>query len=95
MQITRKRTNKIEALYTVEGMAHENVDSIKYYITITHYLRWNAHISNMCTNKASRTLGFLRQNLYQCPQDVKKAAYKLDKVPSGTHIPPTRATNTF
>ena len=29
----------------------------------------------MCT-KANRTLGFLRRNLYQCPQDVKGAAYR-------------------
>ena len=29
----------------------------------------------MCT-KANRTLGFLRRNLYQCPQDVKEAAYR-------------------
>ena len=29
----------------------------------------------MCIT-ANRTLGFLRQNLYQCPQDVKEAAYK-------------------
>ena len=28
----------------------------------------------MCT-KANRTLGFLRRNLYQCPKDVKEAAY--------------------
>ena len=28
----------------------------------------------MCT-KANRTLGFLRRNLYQCPHDVKEAAY--------------------
>ena len=27
----------------------------------------------MCT-KANRTLGLLRRNLYQCPQDVKEAA---------------------
>ena len=38
--------------------------------------RWNTHISNMCT-KANRTFGFLRRNLYQCPQDVKEAAYIL------------------
>ena len=30
MQIFRKRTNKIEASYTLEGMVLENVDSIKY-----------------------------------------------------------------
>ena len=29
----------------------------------------------MCT-KANRTLGFLRQNLFQCPQEVKEAAYR-------------------
>ena len=32
-------------------------------------------ISATCT-KANRTLGFLRQNLYQCPQDVKEAGYR-------------------
>ena len=30
---------------------------------------------NICT-KANRTLGFLRRNLFSCPQDVKEAAYK-------------------
>ena len=39
----------------------------------THGLRWNRHISKMCT-KANRTLGFL--NLYQCPQDVKEAVHR-------------------
>ena len=40
MQITMKRTNKIEASYTVEGTVLENVDSIKYLrVTITHDLR--------------------------------------------------------
>ena len=38
-------------------------------------MRWNAHVSNVCT-KANRTLGFLRRNLYSCPQEVKEAAYK-------------------
>ena len=65
MQITRKRTNKIEASYTLEGMVLENVDFIKYLgVTITHDLRWNKHISIMCT-KANRTLDFLGRNLYQ------------------------------
>ena len=59
MQITRKRTNKIGASYTLEGTVLENVDSIKYQgVTITHDLRWNTHINNMCT-KANRTIGFL------------------------------------
>ena len=64
MQITRKRTNKFGASYTLEGTVLENVDSIKYLgVTITHVLKWNTHISNICT-KANTTFGFLRRNLY-------------------------------
>ena len=70
MQINKMRTNRIEASYILEDTFLENVDSIKYLVvTITHDLRWNTHMSNMCT-KANKTLGFLRLNLYQCPQDV-------------------------
>ena len=71
MQLTRKRTKKIHASYTLEGTDLGNVESIKYLgVTITNGLRWN-----VCT-KANRTLGFLRRNLYSCPQEVKEAAYK-------------------
>ena len=76
MQLTNKRSSKIQANYTLEGTVLEKVESIKYLgVTITNYLKWNTHISNVCT-KANRTLGFLRRNLYSCPPDVKEAAYK-------------------
>ena len=76
MQITRKRIKKIHASYTLEGTVLENVENIKYLgVTITNDLQWNTHVSNVCT-KANRTLGFLRRNLYACPQEVKEAAYK-------------------
>ena len=76
MQLTNKRSSKIQANYTLEGTVLENVESIKYLgVTITNDLKWNTHISNVCT-KANRTLGFLRRNLYSCPPDVKEAAYK-------------------
>ena len=76
MQLTRKRIKKIHASYTLEGTNLENAESIKYLgVTITSDLRWNTHVSNVCT-KANRTLGFLRRNLYSCPQEVKEAAYK-------------------
>ena len=76
MQITRKRTNKMEASYTLEGTVLENMESIKYLrVTITYDEMEYTHISNMCT-KANRTLGFLRRNIYQFPQDIKEAAYK-------------------
>ena len=72
MQLTRK----IQASYTLEGTVLENVDNIKYLgVTIAFDLRWNTHISNICT-KANRTLGFLRQTLFSCPKNVKEAAYK-------------------
>ena len=59
-----------------QGTELENVDSIKYLgVTITNDLKWNTHITNICT-KANRTLGFLRRNLFSCPQDDKEAAYK-------------------
>ena len=74
MQLTRKRIKKIHASYTLEGNDLENVESIKY-LGVTSDLRWNTHVSNVCT-KANRTLGFLRRNLYSCPQEVKEAAYK-------------------
>ena len=76
MQLTRKRIKKIHASYSLEGADLENVESIKYLgVTITSDLRWNTHVRNVCT-KANRTLGFLRRNLYSCPQWVKEAAYK-------------------
>ena len=76
MQLTRKHLNKIQASYTLEGAVLENVDSIKYRgVTFTNDLKWNTHISNICT-KANRTLGFLRRTLFSCPQNVKEAAYK-------------------
>ena len=72
----KKRIRKIHASYTLEGTVLENVENIKYLgVTITHDLRWNTNVNNICT-KANRTLGFLRRNLYACPQEVKEAAYK-------------------
>ena len=76
MQITRKRIKKISASYNLEGIVLDNVENIKYLGgTITNDLKWNTHVSNICT-KANRTLGFLRRNLSACPHDVKKSAYK-------------------
>ena len=51
-------------------------DNIKYLdVAVTNDLKWNTHISNICT-KANRCLGFLRRTLFSCPQNVKEAAYK-------------------
>ena len=76
MQLTRKHLNKIQASYTLEGAVLENEDNIKCLgVTITNDLKWNTHVSNICT-KANRTHGFFRRTLFSCPQNVKEAAYK-------------------
>ena len=75
MQLTKKHI-KIDASYMLEGTVLENVNSINYLgVTITSDLKWNSHIRNVCS-RANRTLGFLRRNLFSCPQDVKEAACK-------------------
>ena len=67
VQLTRKLLNKLQASYTLEGAVLENVDTIKYLgVTITNDLRWNTHISNICT-KANRTFGFLGRTLFILP----------------------------
>ena len=66
MQLTNKRSSKIQANYTLEGNVLEKVESIKYLgVTITNDLKWNTHtcISNVCT-KANRTLLLLLLLLY-------------------------------
>ena len=64
----QKDLNEIQASYTLEGTVLENVDDIKYLgVKIACDLRWNTHISNICT-KANLTLGFLRRTLFSCPK---------------------------
>ena len=75
MQQTKKH-NKIDTSYTLEGTVLENVESIKYLgVTIASGLKWNSPIRTVCS-RANTTLGFLRRNLFSCPQDMKEAAYK-------------------
>ena len=76
LQITRKQIKKVNTSYSLEGTVLDNVEKIKYLGgTITNDLKWNTHVSNICT-KANRTLDFLRRNLAACPRDVKELAYK-------------------
>ena len=76
MQLTRKRIKKIHASYTLDGTDLKNVESIKYLeVTITNDLRWNTHVSNVCT-EANKTFGLPRRNLHSCPQELNEAPYK-------------------
>ena len=50
MQLTRNQIKKIHASYTLEEADLENAENIKYLgVTITSDLRWNTHVSNVCT----------------------------------------------
>ncbi len=44
-------------------------------VELTHNLSWDKHV-NKITNKANRSLGFVKGNMYACSPSVKQAAYK-------------------
>ena len=76
MQLAKQHTNNIQDSYSFEGTVLDNVEGIKHLgVIITNDFKWNTHISSICY-KANRTLGFLRRNLFTCPQKEKEAAYK-------------------
>ena len=60
----------MEASYTLEGTVHLIPRSNNHTWLEMEYT-YQQHVY-----KANRTLGFLKWNLYQCPQDGKEAAYK-------------------
>ena len=48
MQLTRKRSKKINAVYSLEGTVLENVDNIKYLgVTISIDLKWNTRCKQL------------------------------------------------
>ena len=77
-QVIRICTNKRfrrETTYTLHGHILEAVESAKYLgVTIGEDLPWKTHIDNI-TAKASRTVRFLRRNLYNSTKEVREATY--------------------
>ena len=75
----------VPTIFTLHRQMTWSIMSVTYAqrncgLTIYNNIPWSnnykcTHVSNVCT-KANRTLGFLRRNLYSCPQDEKEAAYK-------------------
>ena len=43
-------------------------------VELSSNLNWSLHMENII-GKASRSLGFIRRNLYSCPESVKSQAY--------------------
>jgi hypothetical protein len=75
MRLTHKRAPKYFE-YTLGNSILQTTASHPYLgVTITQNLTWNKHVDNI-TSSANRTLGFIRRNLYSCPQHVKESAYK-------------------
>ena len=57
------------------GFKLEQVDLASYLgITVNSKLKWSEHISSI-SSKASRSLGFIKRNLWSCPREVRTTAY--------------------
>ena len=67
--------NPIDYQYKIGGQELTTVQHHPYLgVELTRDLNWNKHISNI-VGKANRTLGFMRRNLSNCPEKIKKQAY--------------------
>ena len=54
------------------------LDSVSHHpylrVELPSNLNWSFHIGTII-GKANRSLGFIRHNLYSCPENVKSQAY--------------------
>ena len=75
LRISRQHAKSIPT-YTLGLETLSVVNSFTYLgVTISSDLRWNEHVATVVA-KASRTLNFVRRNLYGCTPDVKAKAYQ-------------------
>ena len=74
LSISRKR-NKPVLDYR---LGQDNLAVVSSYpflgVTVSSDLRWHLHINGVCS-KATRTLNFVRRNIYRCPPESKALAY--------------------
>ena len=62
-------------MYQLNGKVFSTVNEVKYLgVWVACDLNWSPHI-NRVSNRANRSLGFLRRNLRQCPPALKERAY--------------------
>ena len=74
--ITNATKHVIYGDYDMGGERLEWTDAAPYLgVTLTKNLSWSPHIAHTA-GKARRNLGFVRRNLYQCPQSIRERAYK-------------------
>ena len=75
LRITRRR-EPIIFNYKLHGGCLEAIDTTKYLgVYLFKDLGWNDHVRHI-TNKANKTLGFLKRNLKHCSATTKEKAYK-------------------
>ena len=74
LAITKKKT-LIKKNYNLHDHTLEHVPSAKYLgITITSDLKWKSHVTNI-SQKANKTIGFLKRNLNISNGKIKEKAY--------------------
>ena len=75
IQISRSR-KPLTTSYTLHGQTLQTTTEAKYLgITITNKLSWKTHVDNI-TNKANKTLGFIKRNTKTTHQQTRETAYK-------------------
>ena len=74
LAITKKKT-LIKKNYNLHDHTLEHVPSAKYLgVTITSDLKWESHVTNI-SQKANKTIGFLKRNLNISNGKIKEKAY--------------------
>ena len=75
LKVTRSRDKVFNYTYTMTGQPITSVTQHKYLgVELDSKLTWNEHISAL-TGRANSSLSFLRRNLCNCPEQIKKQAY--------------------
>ena len=76
LHITRKCHPYVH-VYKLKGQVLDPLHSVKYLqcVYLSNDLHWNKHIKTI-SNKANKTLGFLKRNSIHCPPRTKETAYK-------------------
>ena len=68
------KNNPPQRKYVFCGVELEQVDTLPYLgVTISNKLKWSAHVS-ITAAKASKSLGTIQRNLWNCPKKVKEIA---------------------
>ena len=67
--------NETHFFYSLNNEILKHVPNNPYLgVQFSSDLKWHTHINNII-KRASSTLGFLRRNLRNCPQDCRRIAY--------------------